>query len=426
LLAYQDQRFRELLSNLWTHSPFYRDFYADHGIQERHLADVSVRDLPIVDKETLMENFDRISTNTILRRCEIEAWIHSDTSRGLYQDRYVVVHTSGSSGSLGIFVYDKSAWTRIRGIALARGMGIPRFNPLNRFRVAYYAATHGRFAGVTSVRLLPRALYYIQLCSVLDPLTHTIDRLNHFQPELLVGYPSAVLDLANSAIAGALRIRPGTIMTSGEVLTPEASKTIEQAWGVRPSNLYGTSESIFLGLQGPNCRSMSLVEDEHIFEILNDRNEAVSAGEVGRVVLTSLYNRTIPLVRYELRDYVTRGFREDHEPFDHVLRVEGRVVDALPVTLRDGSCGSIHPVVLSEFFVPGVRMFQFVSQSPSHVNIRYVANEENDEAVRQAFGRILALKVAHPAVKVFVQRVKHLPGDARTGKHRLVILKPEN
>jgi hypothetical protein len=71
-------------------------------------------------------------------------------------------------------------------------------------------------------------------------------------------------------------------------------------------------------------------------------------------------------------------------------------------------------------------MFQFVSQSPSHVNIRYVANEENDEAVRQAFGRILALKVAHPAVKVFVQRVKHLPGDARTGKHRLVILKPEN
>ena len=88
VLAYQQARFRDLLRYLWAEAPFYRDFYAAHGIRENHLADVSVRDLPIINKEILMDNFDRISKDPVLRRSPIEAWIHSDVTDKHYENRY--------------------------------------------------------------------------------------------------------------------------------------------------------------------------------------------------------------------------------------------------------------------------------------------------------------------------------------------------
>ncbi len=123
-----------------------------------------------------------------------------------------------------------------------------------------------------------------------------------------------------------------------------------------------------------------------------------------------------------MRDCVTRGQRSENDQFDRITRVEGRVNDALPVVMRDGSADSIHPVVLSEFFVPGLRRFQFVSQSPSQIQVVYAADEDRDAAVQREFLRILAMKNADPSILTKVERVADLPPDPVTGKHRLVLM----
>ena len=105
-----------------------------------------------------------------------------------------------------------------------------------------------------------------------------------------------------------------------------------------------------------------------------------------------------------------------------VLGVEGRVNDALPVLLENGSADSLHPIVLSEFFVPWATKFQFVSESPSRVTVRYLAAEEQDEPVREAFNRLLKMKEAEGSTSVSVERVSALPVDPKTGKYRLVVL----
>ena len=125
LLEHQQRSLRDLLHRVWKDSPFYREYYGNHGIQEKDLSDITVRDLPILDKETLMDGFDRISTDPVLRRNRLEAWLHSE-SRNPYEGRYMVVHTSGSSGNMGIFVYDKEAWGRTRGICLLYTSPSPR------------------------------------------------------------------------------------------------------------------------------------------------------------------------------------------------------------------------------------------------------------------------------------------------------------
>ena len=60
MLAYQTRRLRNLVRHAWRRSPFYRQYYADHGLKEADLGDIGVGDLPLTDKELLMEHFDRV------------------------------------------------------------------------------------------------------------------------------------------------------------------------------------------------------------------------------------------------------------------------------------------------------------------------------------------------------------------------------
>ncbi|WP_066017874.1 hypothetical protein [Endozoicomonas atrinae] len=224
--------------------------------------------------------------------------------------------------------------------------------------------------------------------------------LNTFQPEYLFAYSTIAHELALEAIAGRLHIEPASVLVSGDVLTPEARATINKAWGVEVQNLYTCSESMCIAIQRPGGDGMRLMEDENVLEILNADNTPVAPGEIGRVVLTPLYNRTLPIIRYDLGDYVTRGHRHDNEQFEPITAINGRVNEALPVQCADGRIDSIHPIVLSEFFVPSIQKFQFVSHSPTQITINYIAAREIDAVVTSAFQKILDMKGASQSVKV--------------------------
>jgi len=421
VLDEQARRFRSLLESAWARSPFYRAFYQDHGIRRIDLAELSIRDLPMTDKTSLMEHFDQVSEDPLLQRARIEPWLTTKREI-LYAGRYVIVHTSGSSGSMGIFVFDKAAWSRIRGLVMERAASGLAGHPFRRSRVALCAATHGRFGAVTGVRTLPGQLFRIQLCSVLDPISKTLDTLNRFRPDLLLGYASTLHALADAALEGKLDIRPRAISSAGEILSDEAAASMEKAFGTRPVNTYATSESPCLALQMPGRRGLSLMEDEHVLEMLDAQDEPIAPGQVGQMVVTSLYNHAFPLIRYRMGDYVTRGQRLPDEAFDNILRIEGRVNDALPLTLDDGSIDDIHPIVLSEFFVPGADKFQFVSESPGRIRIRYTASAVCDDAVLDSFRKILEMKQARKCTQIMAERVSGLPVDSKTGKYRLVMI----
>ena len=83
------------------HSPFYRDFH--RGLETRPL-----QELPILTKGNLMEHFDDLVTDRRLHLADLENFLRSDDSTGLYLDRYVVLATSGSTGRRGVFVFDLS------------------------------------------------------------------------------------------------------------------------------------------------------------------------------------------------------------------------------------------------------------------------------------------------------------------------------
>ena len=88
----------------------------------------------------------------------------------------------------------------------------PKNNAKGKFRIAYYAAVDGHYAGVTLIssfrNWLTKPFLDLELFEVNDPLPDVLARLNEFQPEVLIGYTTALKILATEQRRGALSTRP--------------------------------------------------------------------------------------------------------------------------------------------------------------------------------------------------------------------------
>lgn len=411
LLAEQERALRAMLTHAWNESPFYKTYYADHGITENDLATLSVTDLPLTNKEILMDNFDDVVTDKRLKKADLEQWIqdHPDPN-DRYLKEHVVLYTSGSSGNVGVFVYDAHAWAMLKSTVVTR-VSKPKINPLRKTRVLFFGATHGRFASVTLAADAPKALYRFLPLSVLDPLSENITALNEFQPNQLSGYASANLQLAQAQLDGTLNIAPSKMILGGDPLTSAMEQTMREAWpGVDIVNMYGATESVSIAYKTGNSDVMRINEDTHIVEALDAQDQPTKNG---RVVLTNLYNFCMPLIRYDMRDEITLG--------DGVIEaIHGRSNDALPVKLEDGSLDSIHPIMLGELFAPGLTGLQFVSHSPESFTVRYTADQNIDAALQEDCIKMLKQKTAVATPRF--EHVAALENDKRTGKRRLVII----
>lgn len=416
---HQQRRLQDLLRYVWRHSSFYRDFYLNHGIRDHELAELTIADLPLLSKRALMADFDAAVTDPRLHRKELEQWMHDHPDpRQDYRGDFIVLNSSGSSGLVGFFVYDRKAWSVVNSV-LAGHLPAQQSSASGKTRAAFYLASHGHFGAVSGAVRMPKAIYDTLILSLLDSREHVAEQLTAFQPHRLHGYSSSVSELAEWALRGELRIRPKSIFVGGDKLTTSMEGTIREAWSAPIYNLYSAAECKNLALKAPGQGEMTVLDDLYIMEILGEDDRPVGPGGEGRVVITNLYNYTLPILRYELGDYVVLGTARDDSAYTTIRDIRGRANDALPVVLRDGSEDTMHPILLGLFHVPGLEGVQFVSDRPDHVRVDYTARSDIDAAVRHEFQRILNMKgAAHTTFDV--RRVRHIASDPQTGKLRLV------
>jgi phenylacetate-CoA ligase len=181
-----------------------------------------------------------------------------------------------------------------------------------------------------------------------EPLPTIVQKLNEFQPDVLVAYASMARILAEEQHTGRLKIRPTVIFTSSEVLTDETRRRIEATWGKILFNEYAATESGGLATECSDHRGLYLFEDLVIFEIVDEYNQPVPLGVSGdKVLLTTLFNRTQPLIRYELHDRVKLA-AEPYSvglPFALLEGIQGRTEDILYFAGANGGEIAVHPNV---------------------------------------------------------------------------------
>ena len=293
----QQTQLEALVRHAREHSPFYRERLSD--------GPVALDRLPVLEKPELMERFDDVVTDRRLHRDELLAWIETRRRDELLHDAYRVMTTSGSSGRKGLFVYDPAGWASIAAhlLRLTAWFGVaPR---LPRRRMAMLGAPSPAHMSVQGSETLRVGAHRVMAVPVTQPIEQQVAALNAFRPDFLNAYPSAAVRLAEEQEAGRLRLSLEGMSTSSELLTPEMAERVEAAFGVRPFNVYATTEGLF-GAECERHDGVHLFEDVALVENVDERGRPVPAGEPGaRVLVTQLHNRVQPIIRLAVSDVFT-------------------------------------------------------------------------------------------------------------------------
>jgi phenylacetate-CoA ligase len=213
--------------------------------------------------------------------------------------------TSGSSGRKGLFVYDDAGWVAVGAQFLYFSAIIGTRPRIPRLRVAAIGGGSPAHMSRRGAQTLDVGMHRMLSLPVTLPLGELVAALNRFSPDAINVYPSMGVLLAEEQLAGRLRLKLRTMSTSSELRTPEATALIEEAFEIKPFDLYATTEGLWAG-ECEHHDGLHLFEDDVIAENVDEDGRAVPDGERGaRLLVTNLANRVQPIVRIAVADAVT-------------------------------------------------------------------------------------------------------------------------
>jgi phenylacetate-CoA ligase len=422
----QNRRFKNLLRHVLHYSRFYQWYYKKHGITLENLESIAVTDLPPISKEMMMDNYDDLVCDRFLKRKNIEEFLsRCQKPRKKYQHRYTVVHTSGSSGTISLFVFGPEDWSVIKALTVTRVIKSVLYY-YRRVRVSFIGATDGHYAGISLASEVPRFYGRFLPLSINSPLEAIDRKTNAFRPDVVSGYASGVHLLAQEQLKGKIAIRPQRVICTSDPLTHEMRQTIKEAFGREPVNCYAGSESLSMAVQCDRHEDLHLFTDWHIFEAVDDDLRPVAAGVPGNLLLTNLYNYTQPLIRYQMHDEVVMNEAPCGcgSPLPTIRNLAGRQEEFLWFDTADGKRDYLHPIVLVELFVAGLKKFQVIQTQRNAMLMKVIVDGNQDAvlaAIRQRMQEIFSGKRLDTTVKLTLEMVNDIPNDPKTGKFKLII-----
>ena len=96
----------------------------------------------------------------------------------------------------------------------------------------------------------------------------------------------------------------GATLESGE---PELRAACRDLWGVPLHDVYSANELGYIALQCPESEQYHVMSECALVEVIDGDGRPCRPGETGRLVLSSLHNYAMPLLRYEIGDYAEVG-----------------------------------------------------------------------------------------------------------------------
>jgi phenylacetate-CoA ligase len=427
LAEHQRVKLRQAIRHASARSPYYQETIGELAAREAPLDE-----FPILTKRLVMSNFDRIVTDRRLTRMTVEKQLDGPDPGGMMFDEYRAFATGGTTGERGVFVYSNRAWLsvmanivrfqRLLGILPStRSVGIAAASPIH---MSYRFYAESRAIRPDSPRL-----------DLTMPVPQIVGALNAYQPEAVTTYPSFIRVLASEQAAGRLKITPRLLRTGAEALTQQVRELASEMWNAPVINSYSSTE---VGTMGHECLHLSglhLAEDLCHFEVVDEHDQPVPEGTCGaKLLVTTLENETLPLIRYELTDLVTLTTEPCPcgLPFARISSIEGRSEDVLQLPKKGGGAIDVHALRLRSPLIgtEGVRQFQ-LGKLPDGLEITIsVLPEFDSAAIKLKVERsILAVldKLAVAPMRILVTVVDQIERTGAGAKERLIAkAKPES
>ncbi len=277
----QDKK-QEILDYHLKYNPFYKSFIGTKDISNWN-------SIPVMTKRYLQQPLEQ------------------RLSEGFTKNSVYVNKTSGSSGDPFIFAKDKLCH------ALTWAIIQDRFG---WYKLDFNSSKQARFYGIP----LDTKGYYKERFkdalskrfrfSVFDlsdeAFTKHLKKFETTTFDYINGYTSSIVQFAkflkkkNIVLKNICPTLKACVVTS-EMLFDDDKQLMETVFGIPVINEYGASELDLIAFQNPD--DYWQLNSETLFvEILDEKNNPLPNGQEGRIVITSLYNKAHPFIRYDIGD----------------------------------------------------------------------------------------------------------------------------
>jgi len=345
----------------------------------------------------------------VLTKRDLQRAPESFLAEGFARDTLYASRTSGSSGQPTTTYFDRHAWLLGRYALKMRRIAATSPLPIGCRVLIISERKPEELAALVAATPSGLRPFVRQLrLSIHEPVADHLATIIRWRPQILYTFPSYLLDLIALAERRGEALPPiRTVYTSSEVLTPSARAQIERALGTCVCDIYGCTEFKEVAWQCRFGRYHMNFESVHM--------EQQESGAAGTVVLTSLTNLAMPLLRFSIGDLAVFGSNACPcgRQSPNLLGFEGREGDM--IDLPDGRRISPHLLTVAIGSEESIRQYRIVQAALDAFRIDVIVSAPGDslrwrERLCGELRRILG-----GAIAVAVREVEELP-RAPSGK----------
>lgn len=140
----------------------------------------------------------------------------------------------------------------------------------------------------------------------------TFDILQSLSATIMITTPSLALIMANKLEEEGYNISENNLRligTTGEDVLSALRNEIEERWGAQVSAMYAATEAV-IGVECSHHDGYHIWADDLIVEVVDKEGYPVKEGEKGNLVITKLFGKAMPLIRYKLGDIVSFSWKK--------------------------------------------------------------------------------------------------------------------
>jgi len=328
---YQEEKLKKLLLHAYRNVPYY------HKI----LSKVEV----IKNGKAYLENFQNIPilTKEIIRKKGENLYSKDYKKRKTYENT-----SGGSTGEPVKFIQDKryNEWNIATKIYYNWVLG----KDIGEKEIKFWGSERDIIEGNLTIKdKIINYLYNRKFFNSYNLNEKNISRLiglhNSFKPFCYWSYTDAAFEFSKVVLDRNIKLYPPKfIITTINPLYKNARRNIEKAFGCPVYDQYGSREVGSIACQCKEKKALHTFPWFNFVEILDKNGENIKAGEEGSIIVTTLENYSMPLIRYSIGDAaMSAGYLECicGRNFFSLEKILGRTLGYFKK--RDGSFLNILP-----------------------------------------------------------------------------------
>lgn len=375
-LSKKDNEERQLssLNKLLNHSldnvPYYNELFTDLGLVKNGKLTIKSFDqfgkIPFLTKDIIREKNDLLHS---IDKDERKSFLNS---------------TGGSTGEPINFLQDREFQISNHGNSLIvksmRGVG-PYDNS-----VILWGSERDTFEGDKPFieKIKDFILNIVRLNTFTmnsKKMTNYIDLLNRVQPSLIIAYVQSIYELSKFAKENKLKVKKQKAIHAAAGTVYDFMRTeIEEVFQCKVFNHYGSRDAGVIASECGAHDGLHVLMEHVLLEIIDKEGNSCKVGEEGEIVITTLSNYSMPLIRYRIGDIgVLKSFEKCScgRNYPKLEKVVGRVTDVFKS--MNGS------IVGPEYFIHligvvcnkgNIRMFQVIQEKLDEIILKIVQQGE--------------------------------------------------